>query len=201
MCFNIYMKRVKIFFGLLGITFFASVLFFYYRTDVFLESSYLQGNIWWASEQENNEQNIAAFTNSCAGLHVELVSLGGQVNETRKKLDEFMVRATSLGETIDTLKKKQSNTLTIINKIKEEKLAKESQTRKTQYTLNTIERLVQEQKTQENIWSVWDDELQKQEAELWTIQITLGELREEISTFEKKIHSVEKDITKCTTEK
>jgi len=40
------MKRVKIFFGLLGITFFASVLFFYYRTDVFLESSYLQGNIW-----------------------------------------------------------------------------------------------------------------------------------------------------------
>lgn len=65
-----------------------------------------------------------------------------------------MVRATSLGEIIDTLKKKQSNTLTIINKIKEEKLAKESQTRKTQYTLNTIERLSQEQKTQEDLWNV-----------------------------------------------
>lgn len=195
------MKRVKIFFGLLGITFFASVLFFYYRTDVFLESSYLQGNIWWASEQENNEQNIAAFTNSCAGLHVELVSLGGQVNETRKKLDEFMVRATSLGETIDTLKKKQSSTLAIINKIKEDKLAKESQTRKTQYTLNTIERLTQEQKTQEDLWNIWNNEVQKQETELWKIQLTLGELREEISTFEKQIHAVEKDITNCTTEK
>lgn len=76
------------------------------------------------------------------------------MNETRKKLDDFMVRATSLGEIIDTLKKKQSNTLTIINKIKEEKLAKESQTRKTQYTLNTIERLSQEQKTQEDLWNV-----------------------------------------------
>ncbi len=65
-----------------------------------------------------------------------------------------MVRATSLGETIDTLKKKQSNTLTIINKIKEDKLAKESQTRKTQYTLNTIERLAQEQKTQEDLLNV-----------------------------------------------
>lgn len=64
-----------------------------------------------------------------------------------------MARATSLGETIDTLKKKQSDSLAIINKIKEEKLAKESQTRKTQYTLNTIERLAQEQKTQEDIWN------------------------------------------------
>ncbi len=97
---------------------------------------------------------MLAFTNSCAGLHVELVSLGGQVNETRKKLDEYMIRATSLGETIDTLKKKQSDTLSVMNKIKEDKLAKESQTRKTQYTFNTIERLAQEQKTQENIWNI-----------------------------------------------
>jgi len=65
-----------------------------------------------------------------------------------------MVRATSLGETMDTLKKKQSSTLAIINKIKEDKLAKESQTRKTQYTLNTIERLAQEQKTQEDLLNV-----------------------------------------------
>ncbi len=195
------MKRVKVFLGIVSIVFFASVLFFYYKTDVLLESSYLQSNIWWESEQENSEQNISVFTNSCAGLHVELVSLGGQVNETRKKLDEFMVQATSLGKTIDTLKKQQEDTSIAINKIKEEKLAKESQTRKTQYTLNSIERLSQDQKTQENIWNTRSNELQKQEAELWKIQLTLGELREEINTFEKQIHAVEKDITKCTTDK
>ncbi len=77
-----------------------------------------------------------------------------------------MVQATSLGKTIDTLKKQQEDTSIAINKIKEEKLAKESQTRKTQYTLNSIERLSQDQKTQENIWNTRSNELQKQEAEL-----------------------------------
>ncbi len=77
-----------------------------------------------------------------------------------------MVQATSLGKTIDTLKKQQDDTLAVIHKIKEEKLAKEAQTRKTQYTLNTIERLSQDQKTQENIWDTRNNELQKQETEL-----------------------------------
>ena len=77
-----------------------------------------------------------------------------------------MVQATSLGKTIDTLKKQQDDTLAVIQKIKEEKLAKESQIRKTQYTLNSIERLSQDQKTQENIWNTRSNELQKQEIEL-----------------------------------
>lgn len=77
-----------------------------------------------------------------------------------------MVQATSLGKTIDTLKKQQEDTSIAINKIKEEKLAKESQIRKTQYTLNSIERLSQDQKTQENIWNTRSNELQKQEIEL-----------------------------------
>ena len=77
-----------------------------------------------------------------------------------------MVQATTLGKTIDTLKKQQDDTLAVIQKIKEEKLAKESQIRKTQYTLNSIERLSQDQKTQENKWNSGNNELQKQEAEL-----------------------------------
>ena len=195
------MKRVKIFLGLLGMTFFASVLFFYYKTSTILESSYLQANIWWADELENVEQNITTFTNSCAGLHVELVSLGGQLNETRKKLDEMIVQAGSLSGKIDTLKKEQDTALTLINKIKSERVAKESQTKKTSYTFTIIEKLAKDQEIQENIWKKHDEERAKQESELIKIQVMLSELRQEISTFEKQIHIVEKDITKCSVEK
>lgn len=128
------------------------------------------------------------------------MSLGGQLNETRKKLDEMIVQAASISGKIDTLKKEQEIVLSTLNKIKEEKSAKESQIRKTSYTFTVIEKLTKDQKTQEDIWNRQNEEQAKQESELSKIQLTLGELRQEIGTFEKQIHTVSQEMMKCANE-
>ncbi len=112
----------------------------------------------------------------------------------------MIVQAGSLSEKIDTLKKEQDTALNLINKIKSEKFAKESQTKKTSYTFTIIEKLTKDQEIQENIWKKHDEERAKQESELIKIQVMLGELRQEINTFEKQIHTVSQEMIKCANE-